>query len=50
MDLAGTGVFRSGILWAGLREKNELEKMSLEVREVLPCAHYARERLEGTRT
>ena len=35
MDLAGTGVFRSGILWAGLREKNELEKMSLEVREVL---------------
>ncbi len=35
MDLAGTGVFRSGILWAGLMEKNELEKMSLEVREVL---------------
>lgn len=26
MDLAGTGVFRSGILWAGLMEKNELEK------------------------
>ena len=35
MDLAGVGVFRSGILWAGLAEKNELEKMSLEVWELL---------------
>lgn len=35
MDLAGVGRFRSGILWAGLREKEELGQMSHEARDLL---------------